>query len=88
MSKKGATQSGGGAGRSKEKNVRMAAMMKKNPGRYPDSVMKPHNGVGSGDRKAAASMGAAWKGRYSSTYERGMLGGVLAERLGYGPSGI
>lgn len=70
------------------KSAAMAAMMKKNPGRYPDSVMRPHNGVGAGDRKAAAKLGNSWKGRYSSTWERGMLGGLLAEKLGYGSANI
>ena len=70
------------------KSAAMAAYMKAHPNEYPDSVRRPHNGCGRSDVIAASKLGTSWKGRYSSAYERGMLGGVLAERLGYGASGI
>lgn len=61
------------------KDKAMASYMKEHGPRAPESW----NGNGSDLRKEANKMGTIWKGRYSSTYERGMLGGLLAERLGY-----
>lgn len=44
---------------------------------------KSWGGVGKSDVRNAKKTGNAWKGRYSSTWERGMLGGVLADKLGF-----
>lgn len=41
----------------REKNSKMATMMKQNPSQYPDSVRRPHNGCGSADRIAASKLG-------------------------------
>ena len=41
------------------------------------------HGVGADVSAMADKMGTQWKGRYSSTFERGMLGGMLAEKLGF-----
>lgn len=72
----------------KAKDSAMASYMKQNAARYPDSIRRPHNGCGASDRKAAAALGSSWRGRSSSTWDRGMLGGVLAARLGYGSDNI
>lgn len=73
-----------GLAEQRNKSSAMAKMMKDNPSTYPDSVRRPHPGCGSADRIAAGKLGSTWKGRSSSTWERGMLGGVLAAKLGYG----
>ncbi len=57
-----------------------AAYMKEHGPRAP----KSWNGHGADIRKDADKVGTSWKGRYSSAYERGMLGGIIAERLGLG----
>lgn len=72
----------------RERSAAMASEMKKHPNRYPDSVRRPHPGCGSHDRIEAGKLGTSWKGRSSSTWERGMLGGVLAARAGYGSANI
>lgn len=83
MAKKGATQAQQGNTR-KARDVERAAFMKKNPGQFPNSVSRPWSGCGSNVRIMAMRMGTGYKGQYSAAYERGMVGGVLAERLGYG----
>lgn len=54
----------------------MAARLKQE-GRTPPNRW---HGCGSDMTAAADKMGTLWKNRYSSTYERGMLGGVLSEK--------
>lgn len=66
----------------KEKDTAMASMMKENPGRFPDSVMRPHRGCGVGDRDLAKKMGRV--SNNTTTFDRGMLGGHLCAILGMG----
>lgn len=76
-----------GLAQQKERSAAKARMMKENPSRYPDSVRRPHNGVGSGDRKAASLLPYT-KNPGNSKWMLGMLGGVCAARLGYGSSNV
>lgn len=69
-----------------ERNREMAKYMKLHPGRYPDSSMRPWNGEGAGTRTLAKTMGAV--PNESSKWQLGMLGGVIAARLGLGSSNI
>lgn len=64
----------------------MAAYMKAHPGSFPDSVRRPWNGVGSADRDLAMKMGRVPNG--GSTWDKGMLGGIIAARLGFGSYGV
>lgn len=65
----------------RQKDEAMAAYMKEHPHSYPDSVMRPWNGCGSEARAEALKMGrVASNGAH---YERGLLGGVLAHKLGF-----
>lgn len=68
----------------KAKDAAMAAYMVKTGQKAPNKW----HGVGAGVSAEAAKMGTTWKGRTSSTWERGMMGGVLAMRCGYGDAGI
>lgn len=68
----------------RQKNADMAAHMKKHGPRAP----KKWHGVGSDVSAKAKNMGTAWKGRSSSTWDRGMMGGILAARCGYGTHNI
>lgn len=61
------------------KDKEMAAYLKATGQRPP----KRWHGVGSDMTAMADKMGTLWKGRYSSTFERGMLGGMLAAKLGF-----
>jgi hypothetical protein len=70
----------------KAKDAAMAAYMKKHPGSFPDSVMRPHPGNGSDLRTLSKTMGNVPNA--GSKWNAGMLGGVLAARLGFGVSGI
>lgn len=70
----------------KAKDAAMAAYMKKHPGSFPDSVMRPWRGEGAGPRGLAASMGHV--PNTGSTFDRGMFGGLLAARLGFGAESI
>ena len=70
----------------KERDRAFAAWMKDHPNQYPDSVRKPHDGCGSGERKLANQMSAA--GHRTGKWEIGMFGGVIAARLGYGDRNI
>lgn len=63
-----------------QKDKAMASFMKEHGPRAPQSW----NGCGANERKEASKMGTTWMGRSSSTFERGMLGGVLVEKLGLG----
>ena len=65
----------------KEQNSAFAKYMKDNPNRYPDSVRRAHNGVGASDRALADKMKP--KKVDNSRYLSGLMGGVLAHRLGY-----
>lgn len=58
-----------------QKNAEMAKHLPPAPNSW--------SGCGKQDVLAAKKVGNAWKGRYSSTWERGMLGGVLANKLGF-----
>jgi hypothetical protein len=60
------------------KDKEMAAFMKEHGPRAPSSW----NGCGAEDRALAKKMGSEVFGRSSSTFDRGMLGGVLAYRCG------
>lgn len=71
--------SGSIKGRLKEKNSAMASRLKLEGKVAP----KKWHGVGASVSVHADKMGTQWKGRYSSTFERGMLGGMLAEKLGF-----
>lgn len=71
---------------SKERDRAMASYMKAHPGQYPDSVMRPWNGEGASTRAMTKTMGSV--SNESSKWEAGMLGGVLAARLGLGDFGI
>lgn len=62
-----------------QKDKEMASYMKEHGPRAP----KKWHGVGASVSAHADKMGTQWKGRYSSTFERGMLGGMLAEKLGF-----
>jgi len=64
----------------------MASYMKDRPGSYPDSVRRPHQGQGAGDRKTAMSMGRVPSDGHH--FEIGMLGGILAAKLGYSDFGV
>lgn len=64
----------------KQKDQSMAMYMKAHPGQFPDSEMRPHNGCGSDYRKMASSMGRVLEP--SGNWYRGMLGGVVAHRIG------
>lgn len=57
-----------------------AKYMSEHPSQFPDSVMRPHRGCGSGDRELAK---AVQPSRQKGHWERGMLGGVIAQRLGF-----
>lgn len=66
---------------SKKKDAETAAMMKHFPNRYPDSTMRPGQGEGKSIRELARSFGTVPStGKH---YMLGMLGGVLADRLGF-----
>lgn len=67
------------AANDRAKNAAMAAYMKQHPNDFPDSVMKEPHIVRSFNGVAPAKSGSTW--------ERGMLGGVLAKNLGYGSYG-
>jgi hypothetical protein len=69
----------------KAKDAAMAAYMKKHPGSFPDSIMRPGQGEGKSLRALAATMG---KSPPTAKYDVGMVGGILAARLGYGTSGV
>ena len=62
----------------------MAARMKKNPNRYPDSARRPWLGNGAEYRK----MPVETKRSEGSKFDFGFLGGVLCARLGLGSFGI
>jgi len=64
----------------------MAAYMKQHPGRYPDSAVRPWSGNGASVREMARTMGAVPNN--TAKWDFGMLGGVLAARLGLGSSNI
>lgn len=68
----------------KAKDAAMAAYMKIHGPKAPTQW----HGCGSDERKLAEKMGGEWRNRDSSTWQRGMLGGVLAEKLGWGSAGI
>lgn len=70
----------------KERDRAFAGWMKDHPNQYPDSVRKSHDGCGSGERKLASQMNAA--GHRTGTWDRGMIGGILAARLGYSAANI
>lgn len=70
----------------KERDRAFASWMKDHPNQYPDSVRKPHDGCGSGERKLAMQMSAA--GHRTGTWERGMFGGIIAARLGLGSENV
>lgn len=57
-----------------------AKYMADHPGQFPDSVMRPHRGCGADDRDLAKGVQPA---RQKGAWERGMLGGVIASRLGF-----
>lgn len=59
-----------------DQNKQMAKRLKDEGKRAPSHW----NGCGRDNVVAAGKMGVSWKGRYSSEYERGMLGGVLAQK--------
>lgn len=69
-----------GLAEQKLKDQSRAAYMKKRPNQFPDSVMRPHNGCGSDMRKLADKMGMTYIGQSRSSWERGMLGGILYAR--------
>lgn len=71
---------------SRNHDKEMAAYMKQHPGRYPDSATRPWSGNGSDLREMARTMGAGPNN--SSKWQSGMLGGVLAARLGLGSSNV
>lgn len=77
-----ATSSGGGKANSRAKDQARAAFMQAHPGQFPDSVMRPHQGVGSADRDLARRVRPT-PYQETSTYERGLLGGILAHKIGY-----
>ncbi len=70
----------------KAKDQAMAAAMKAQPNRYPDSIRKPHDGCGADQRKLAMSISAA--GHRTGKWGVGMFGGIIAARLGLGASNI
>lgn len=59
----------------REKDSRMATMLAPAPNH--------HNGVGRDAVVLANKLGTLWKGRESSTFTRGMIGGMCAEAQGY-----
>lgn len=69
----------------KAKDAAMAAYMKKHPGSFPDSAMRPWGGEGASHRALASTMG---KAPPSGKNDFGLLGGILAARLGYGSFGV
>lgn len=71
---------------SRNKDKEMASYMKQHPGRYPDSYMRPWQGHGAGLRAMARNMGKVPNN--SSRWFVGMLGGVIAARLGYGSANV
>lgn len=71
---------------SRTKDKEMASYMKQHPGRYPDSAMRPWNGEGAGYRALAKTMGSV--SNNSSKWHVGMLGGVIAARLGLGSANV
>lgn len=84
MSGKGATKTGGGTGIVNNHNSEMAKRMKQAPHRYPDSVMKPHNGCGSEHRTAIVP---ARKSFDLASYHDAMAFGMMIDRAG-GLAGI
>lgn len=66
----------------REANARMAARMKEEPNKYPDSARKPWRGAGVGDRDLAKKMGRV--SNNTTGFDRGMLGGYLCAKLGLG----
>lgn len=64
----------------------MAAYMKDRPNQFPDSERRPHQGQGSGERKLALTMGRVPSNGHH--FEIGMLGGILAAKLGLGDHGV
>lgn len=70
----------------KERDRAFAAWMKDHPNQYPDSVRKPHDGCGSGERKLAATVNAA--AHRTGTYDRGLFGGIIAARIGLGKHNV
>lgn len=65
----------------RQKDEAMAAYMKDHPHSFPDSVMRPWNGVGSDVRAEALKMGRI--PHNGTKFMTGMLGGVLAHRMGF-----
>lgn len=82
----GASNSGGGKANRRGKDQAQAAYMKAHPGRFPDSESRPWRGEGVGARELSRQMGSVQNN--SAKWHLGMLGGVLAARLGYGWNGI
>jgi len=62
------------------RDAAMAAYLK-DKGVTPPAEYK---GCGADDRALARKLGVSWMGRSSSTFERGLLGGYLAQKLGMG----
>lgn len=46
------------------------------------------NGCGAGTRRATARLGTGWRRELLARQDFGLLGGVLAARLGYGTYGV
>lgn len=63
-----------------------ASFMHDRPNQFPDSVRRPHQGNGSGERKLALQMGRVPSNGHH--FEIGMLGGILAAKLGYSDFGV
>lgn len=59
----------------KEKDAKMATMLPPSP--------HNHNGVGRDAVVLANKLGSGWKGRSSSTFDKGMIGGMCAAAMGY-----
>lgn len=71
---------------SKEQNSIMAKHMKDHPNQFPDSILRPWQGEGASARKLAKNMGRV--PHDNAYFELGMVGGILAAKLGFGNHGV